>query len=115
MGPSPAFSFSFSFAISLNAQDEDAGLFERRVAEAKALREDAESQLRLFFYLDSLALVEVRAGDVDDGAGACACVPACVLAAAASARPAPQPPACLIPCRLGPARACLPPLPPLSS
>lgn len=34
-------------------------LFERRVTAAKAAREEAESELRLFFYIDSLALVEV--------------------------------------------------------
>ncbi|KAG2500939.1 hypothetical protein HYH03_000764 [Edaphochlamys debaryana] len=45
--------------LNLRFRDEDHALFERRVAEAKAAREEAEQQLRLFFYIDSLALVEV--------------------------------------------------------
>lgn len=38
---------------------EDPALFEWRLAEAKKARDGAEEQLRLFFYIDSLALVEV--------------------------------------------------------
>ncbi len=41
------------------AQEEDPEVFERRVAEAKAVREEAEAELRLFFYIDSLTLQEV--------------------------------------------------------
>ncbi|KAG2427037.1 hypothetical protein HYH02_014682 [Chlamydomonas schloesseri] len=45
--------------LNLRFLAEDPVLFERRVMAAKAAREEAESELRLFFYLDSLALVEV--------------------------------------------------------
>ncbi|GLC77190.1 hypothetical protein PLESTF_001896200 [Pleodorina starrii] len=45
--------------LNLRFKEEDPVLFERRLAEARAAREEAEQQLRLFFYIDSLALVEV--------------------------------------------------------
>ncbi|GIL71495.1 hypothetical protein Vretifemale_2043, partial [Volvox reticuliferus] len=45
--------------LNLRFKAEDPALFERRLTEAKAAREEAEQQLRLFFYIDSLALVEV--------------------------------------------------------
>ncbi|GFR40055.1 hypothetical protein Agub_g593 [Astrephomene gubernaculifera] len=45
--------------LNLRFKEEDPGLFERRLADAKAAREEAEQELRLFFYIDSLALVEV--------------------------------------------------------
>ncbi|PNH05107.1 Dynein heavy chain 7, axonemal [Tetrabaena socialis] len=45
--------------LNLRFKAEDMALFERRVAEAKEAREEAEEQLRLFFYIDSLVSVEV--------------------------------------------------------
>ncbi|KXZ43278.1 hypothetical protein GPECTOR_96g744 [Gonium pectorale] len=45
--------------LNLRFKAESPALFERRLTEAKVAREEAEQQLRLFFYIDSLAILEV--------------------------------------------------------